>query len=427
MLSIDLSPYRSIRPLTASFALLLALAPFASARDLPPRGGQVQVPNSSIEQQGDIGARAHTNIRVFVPSGGMDNIRPPTHNDVRNGVAPEQAPPYSGYYYLETPASLACVYKLVNQVSGCNPYATTAVPYGGSRAIAIVDAYDEPTAATDLADFSLQFGLPPATLQVVYASGKKPSSNSGWALEEALDIEWAHAMAPNAKIYLVEAASSSFSSLFAAVTVASNLVAAAGGGEVSMSWGSSEFSSEGSYDTYFTKPNVVYVASAGNSAGVIYPSASPNVVSAGGTTLSRNPSSGNFQQELSWQQTGGGPSAYEGLPAYQHNLSSTLGTKRGTPDIATVADPTTGVWVYRGGSWYIVGGTSVAAPVIAGIINLAGSFQVSTAAELAAIYNNSSGFTNIVNGDCGPYEGYLAGEGWNLCTGNGSPNGMNNK
>jgi kumamolisin len=427
----------SIPTLAFSVALVLATTPRASAGllavtppgSLPARGGQVQVPESSLEDPRDIGFRAHTNVRVMVPTGGMDFVAPPSHAAVTKGVQlqPQASAPYSGYYFLETPASLACVYKLVAQVAGCNPYGTTALPTGGSRAIAIVDAYDDPTAAADLAHFSAQFGLPAANFQVVYASGKRPSPDSGWALEASLDIEWAHAMAPNARIYLVEAASNSFSSLFSAVTVASNLVAAAGGGEVSMSWGASEFSGETAFDGYFTTPKVVYVASSGDSAGVIYPSASPNVVSVGGTTLSRNPGTGNFQKELSWQQTGGGPSAYEALPAYQAGLRGTLGAHRGTPDVAAIADPTTGVWVYAGGYWYIVGGTSVAAPVTAGIINLAGSFRTSTAAELAAIYGNASGFTNIVDGACGPYEGYIAGAGWNFCTGIGSPFGAANK
>jgi kumamolisin len=95
--------------------------------------------------------------------------------------------------------------------------------------------------------------------------------------------------------------------------------------------------------------------------------------------------------------------------------------------MAAVADPTTGVWVFAGGYWYIVGGTSVAAPVMAGILNLAGNFRTSTAAELTSVYANASGFTNIVNGDCGPYEGYLAGPGWNYCTGIGCPKGAANK
>jgi kumamolisin len=420
----------SFSTLALSAAFLLATTPGASAAFLPSRGGQVQIPDSSNEDPNDVGFRAHTNVRMLVPAGGMDGVAPPAHAALTKGIgflpATSQSP-YSGYYYLETPASLACVYKLVNQVAGCNPYGTTANPSGGSRAIAIVDAYDTPTAANDLAHFSAQFGLPAANFQVVYASGKKPAYDGGWALEASLDIEWAHAMAPSARIYLVEAASNSFTDLFNAVTVASRLVVAAGGGEVSMSWGASEFSGESAYDGYFTTSGVVYVASSGDSAGVIYPSASPNVVSVGGTTLSRNPTTGNFQGELSWQQTGGGPSAYEHMPTYQNGLAATLGGHRGTPDVAAIADPTTGVWVFAGGYWYIVGGTSVAAPVTAGIINLAGSFRASSAAELAAIYANTAGFTNIVSGACGPYEGYLAGTGWNFCTGIGSPKGATSK
>ena len=130
----------------------------------------------------------------------------------------------------------------------------TANPSGGSRAIAIVDAYHYATAASDLSVFSNQFGLPQANFQVVYANGRQPPVNADWNIEEALDIEWAHAMAPDAKIYLVEAASTNFTDLLRAVSVANSLVSSAGGGEVSMSWGGSEFSGETSYDFYFTQP-----------------------------------------------------------------------------------------------------------------------------------------------------------------------------
>ncbi|HYM01332.1 MAG TPA: hypothetical protein VET85_00215, partial [Stellaceae bacterium] len=136
---------------------------------------------------------------------------------------------------------------------------------------------------------------------------------------------------------------------------------------------------------------------------------------------------GNFQAELAWQQTGGGPSAYEARPAYQNAIAVTTGAHRGTPDISAVADPTTGVWVYQGGYWWIVGGTSVAAPVWAGVINAAGHFYASSAAQLTAMYANTAGFTNVTNGDCGPYEGYLALGAWSFCTGHGSPNGKANK
>ncbi|MGA8231527.1 MAG: hypothetical protein WB795_08605, partial [Candidatus Acidiferrales bacterium] len=139
---------------------------------------------------------------------------------------------------------------------GCNPNNTTENPTGGGNAIAVVDAYDYPTAASDLSTFSAQFGLPAANFTVVYASGTRPSPDptGGWELEEALDIEWSHAIAPKAKIFLVEAASNSNTDLLTGVAVASKLVAENGGGEVSMSWGEGEFSGETAYDNNFTKP-----------------------------------------------------------------------------------------------------------------------------------------------------------------------------
>ncbi len=422
------SPRVSPSALFPVVAGLVACALAAPAGAAPARGGHVFTPDSSVEDPDGIGVAAHTHLRVFVPAGGTELAVPPKTADLRRNGLTHASVPYSGYYYLETPASLACVYNLTTTlVSGCNPYSTTANPTGGAHAIAIVDAYDDPSASSDLAYFSTQFGLPAANFQVVYAGGSRPSYSSGWALEEALDVEWAHAMAPNARIYLVEASSSSLSALMTAVSVASNLVATAGGGEVSMSWGSSEFYGETSYDQYFSKAGVVYVASAGDSPGVEYPSASPNVVGVGGTSLSRSPTTGNFQGELAWQQTGGGPSAYETRPSYQSGVAAVTGARRGVPDVSAIADPTTGVWVYQGGSWWIVGGTSVAAPVWAGIINSAGKFNSSTAAELATVYGTFSGYNNIADGDCGPNEGYLSQSPWSFCTGHGSPNGASNK
>ncbi len=227
-----------------SAAILIALpgGQRALAQPMHSRGGQVIVPDSSVEQPNDIGVRAHTNVSYFVPTGGMRGVHPPSlEAGARSGA------PANGDYWAETPASLACVYNLASQSNGCNPYAVGAVPAGGSKAIAIVDAYHDATALSDLQMFSTQFGLPAPNLQVIFASGTPPT-NSGWNLEEALDTEWAHAMAPNATIYLVEAMSNSLSDLFTAVSKASSLVVAAGGGQVSMSWGTSEFSSETNYD-----------------------------------------------------------------------------------------------------------------------------------------------------------------------------------
>ena len=158
---------------------------------------------------------------------------------------------------------------------------------------------------------------------------------------------------------------------------------------------------------------------------MIWPSASPNVVSAGGTSISRNSSTGAFQQELAWQSGGGGPSQYESRPGFQSAIASVVQTHRGTPDVAADADPSSGVWVYDYPYWYIVGGTSVAAPVWAGIVNAAGSFAASSQTELATVYANlgTSDFRDIVEGSCGPNEGYLAVAGWDFCSGVGAPLG----
>jgi kumamolisin len=402
----------------AGAAAIGVFAPNDAYTQFAVRGGHVEIPESSVEQSEYIGVRAHTNFKIFVPHAGGASA----HRPFSPEATPETGPPYAGYFY-ETPASIACVYKLVSSpVSGCNPNSVSTNATGGSRAIAIVDAYHYLTAASDLSRFSAQFGLPQAKLQVVFANGRQPPVNADWNIEEALDIQWAHAMAPAAKIYLVEAASASYSDLLTAVSVANSLLKSAGGGEVSMSWGGREFSGETGNDLYFTQSGVVYFAASGDSPGVIWPSTSPNVVSAGGTSVSRNPTTGAFQQEVAWQSGGGGPSLYEPRPSYQNGIAAIVQNKRGTPDVAADADPSTGVWVYAFPYWYIVGGTSVAAPMWAGIVNSAGSFFGSTQSELIKLYANQ-GTTDIVGGCCGPNQGYLAGSGWDLCTGLGSPAG----
>ncbi len=194
-----------VRPLAGAVAVG-ALAASNAYGQVVPRGGEVFIPDFSQEEPGHIGHRAHTNLRMFFPTAGWKCAA----TFVFRKSDPEASPPYAGYNY-ETPASLACVYKLVpSPLPGCNPNSVTANPSGGARAIAIVDAYHYPTAMHDLQVFSAQFGLPAPTsanFQVVYASGRQPPVNAHWNVEAALDVEWAHAMAPNAKIYLVEAAS----------------------------------------------------------------------------------------------------------------------------------------------------------------------------------------------------------------------------
>jgi len=360
------------------------------------------VPETTVERLEDISINAHTNHLIIA--------RPNF-----TGTAP------SG----ETPQSLRPVYNLPTS--------------GGTQVIAIVDAYDYPTAENDLNVFSLQFALPPCTtangcFQKVFANGSKPRSNCGWAQEASLDIEWAHAMAPNARIILVEAKSNSFSDLFQAVDVASNLVSSNGSwGEVSMSWGGSEFSSEASYDSHFTTAGIVYFAASGDTGGkTIYPGVSPNVVSAGGTTLHRD-ANGNFLSETGWSGSGGGKSLYENRPSYQDAVSSVVGAKRGVPDFSFDADPNSGVSVYDStlcqgvSGWLVFGGTSVASPALAGIVNLAGHFYASSNTELTTIYSdmsNSSDFRDITSGTAGSFN---ATTGWDFVTGVGSNQGTNGK
>ncbi len=400
-----------------ALAVLFVLTSLAPAQ-IKPASGKVFTPDSSIERPGDIGMRGHTNIHVFLPTKPMENLQ-------------STGAPYSGYSY-ETPASLACVYSLAKVVTGCSPSAATANPVGGAKMIAIVDAYDAPNAASDLAKFSTQFGLPAANFQTVYASGKKPAYDAGWEFEESLDVQWSHAMAPGAEIVLVEAASNSFPDLMTAEDMASKMVNAAGGGEVSNSWGGSEFSGETTYDSHFVKANVVFFASAGDDPGTIWPGTSPNVVAAGGTTVRRNPSTGVFLSEYPWDSAGGGVSWYEARPSYQSGISSLVGNFRGVPDLSFDSDPITGVWVLdtNAGGWNIVGGTSVASPSLAGIINSAGSFYASSNAELAIIYgnrNSTADFRDITTGYCGPYAGYSGVVGWDPCSGVGVVTGKAGK
>ncbi len=180
--------------------------------------GRVITPTSSVSSPTDVGVRAHTNILYLGPN---FNATPQT-----------SGPPFAGYLY-ETPASIACIYNLQSSSfsPACNPNAVTYSylnPIGGSKAIAIVDAFDDPNATGDLANFTAQFGLASANFTVVYApSGGIPVGSctgsvtqppvdptGGWEVEEALDLEWSHAMAPQAKLYLVEAQSNCFLDLF---------------------------------------------------------------------------------------------------------------------------------------------------------------------------------------------------------------------
>ncbi len=339
------------------------------------------------------------------------------------------------------PSAIQKVYNL----SGLSPSSGA----GSGQIIAIVDAYRDPNALSDLNTFNAEYGYPKlSTCTSLSQAGPcfeqadpegTPKVNSGWVLEESLDIEWAHAEAPGAKIVLVQAASNSNPNLFNAVSYANSI----GANEVSMSWGGSESSSETSYDANMTNAGTLYTASAGDSGhGAEYPAASPNVIAVGGTTLNgcSGTSCAGFTSETAWSSSGGGISSYESIPSYQSgytgpvygalSISALTGGERGIPDVSFDANPNTGVSVYDStryegqAGWFTLGGTSVGAPDWAGIL-AAGRAAGATALQGdAAIYSggystNLRDITSGTNGSCGT--DCTAGVGYDLVTGLGSP------
>lgn len=304
---------------------------------------------------------------------------------------------------------------------------------GTGQTIAIVDAYDDPNIQNDLTKFSTQFGLPSCTTTngcLVKATPQgKPHSDQGWALEESLDVQWAHAIAPGAKILLVEAKSPSFGNLMGAVDYATSK----GADQVSMSWGGSEFSSELSYDSHFNKNDVSFFASSGDSGnGTNYPAVSPYVVAVGGTTLNVD-SLGNVSSETAWSGSGGGISLYESEQSYQTNYGISTNGKRAVPDVSYDANPSTGVPVYDSfgyqGSkgWFQVGGTSAGAPQWAAataIVNSARSVPMSSSSfgtetllyQAATGTDYANNYRDITSGS----NGFNAKTGYDFVTGVGS-------
>jgi subtilase family serine protease len=342
---------------------------------------------------------------------------------------------------------LACRYGLTTATVGCSAKNALNVPSGGSGAIAVVLAYHYPNVLKDLTAFSSQFGLPVPNLKVVYASGlTTPPANSpaNWELEGALDLQWAHAMAPNAQLILVEANTNANADLLKAVDVATQQLAAGSGGQVNMSWGSAEFSAEttAAYESHFaanpfnpSRKPIVYFASSGDGAGTSWPCVSPNVVCVGGTTVRKDPVTGqtvvplvNQSAEVAWNSGGGGVSAYFAKPPYQ-NVNSASITMREVPDVALAADPLTGAWVYytnsstKASGWYVVGGTSWSSPTFAAIVNNKSSaFALNSATQLNNLYQRRSTYTDVQSGWCGSLYSLSATPGWDNCTGVGLPN-----
>jgi subtilase family serine protease len=290
---------------------------------------------------------------------------------------------------------------------------------GAATTIAIVDAYGSRSLQTDFNLFCSTFKLPAATIQVVNAQGR-PGANTGWAQETSLDVEWAHAIAPGAKLLVVVAQNSSLNNLLGAVDKAVSM----GATVVSMSWGSAEFSGEASYDSHFNVPGVTFVASAGDSGEQVeWPAASRYVVGVGGTSLFLD-ASGNYSSESAWSGSGGGISTYLPAPSFQAPWSGLA--NRTVPDVSYLADPNTGVYVAYSGKWYQFGGTSVGAPQWAALVALTGGLHSGAGSDLYSVAGtpdtiNSSYFFDVTTGSNGPGAVASAMAGYDLVTGLGSP------
>ena len=340
-------------------------------------------------------------------------------------ASPNAIPAGVGY----GPAQLQSAYAL----------AAASASNGAGRTIALVDAFDYPSAASDLASYRSAAGLPAANFTKVNQNGQAsplpapaPASDD-WNVEAALDLDMASAVCPLCSIVLVEAQDDTSNGLFTAQTAA-----AARAGFISNSWGGGESASETTMDSqFFTHAGVVTTASAGDSdfaAGVIYPAASPLVVSVGGTALNTASNARGWTESV-WntsqgsEGTGSGCSTVEAKPSWQAALSLPAGcNNRIDNDVAADADPATGVAVFDTsngvGGWIEVGGTSASSPMIAAMYALGGNPGSTPAQD---IYTHTANFFDVTSGNdgtCSPAYLCTAETGYDGPTGIGTPNGI---
>lgn len=333
---------------------------------------------------------------------------------VNNGARPAASTP-SGY----VPSDLQSAYKLPSSTAG------------SGQTVAIVDAYDDPNAESDLGVYRSQFGLSPCTtangcFHKVNQSGgtKMPRSNGGWAQEISLDLDMVSAICPNCHILLVEASSASLANLGTAVNTAAKL----GANAISNSYGGNEYSSETSDEvTYYKHPGIAITASSGDSGyGVEFPAASQYVTAVGGTSLTHSSNTRGWNETV-WNGAGSGCSAYVSKPSWQTDTGC---SRRTVADVSAVADPNTGVavydsYAYQGVSgWLVFGGTSVASPIVASVYALAGNAGSVTYGSYP--YSHTSSLFDVVsgsNGSCGGTYLCTGTTGYDGPTGLGTPNG----
>jgi subtilase family serine protease len=303
-------------------------------------------------------------------------------------------------------------------------YDVTSTTAGTGQTVAIVDAYDDPNAAADLAVYRSAYGLAPCTIangcfrKVDQNGGSAyPAANTGWSEEISLDLDMVSAMCANCNILLVEAKSSSLGDLL----TAENEAAALGANVISNSWGANEFSFETLYDGFFDHGIAITASSGDSGYGVSWPASSPYVTAVGGTSLVSSSTTRGWS-ETAWNRAGSGCSAYETKPVWQHDSGC---SERTVADVSAVADPATAVAVYDSyneSGWLAFGGTSVSSPIVAAVYVLAGNAGSATPGYPYSHANALNDVTSGSNGTCGSYL-CNAEPGYDGPTGLGTPNG----
>lgn len=386
--------------LTAGTALMLGLTAIpaaapASAQNVPQRAGFTSACSADV---------APHHARCFAEYRSAPKPTPA-------GAGSAEAP--SGL----RPSDIASAYRL---------------PPGKGQTVAVVDAYDDPKAESDLAAYRKQFGLPACTtanhcfrkVNQRGAAKPLPKGDPNWAVETSLDLDAVSAVCPKCKITLVEADSDDLTALGTAVNSAVRL----GAKIVSNSYGATEFNGVSGYGKrYYTHRGVAIVASSGDESfgPASFPAVWPRTTAVGGTTLSKK---GTAWKETAWSGASSGCSAYLAKPAWQHDTHCRMRT---VADVSAVADPDTGLSVYDTygmgpqDGWQTVGGTSLATPLIAGMIALAGN--PAQLADAQYIYQHAGSFNDVVggsNGSCGGDYLCTGLRGYDAPTGLGSPHGV---
>ena len=290
---------------------------------------------------------------------------------------------------------------------------------GSGETVAIVDAFHDPDAATDVAAYRKQYGLPACTASSGCFSQKSytTKTNKGWGVEESLDIEMVSAICPKCKILLVEAASTTTSALSTAEVYATGHA-----NYVSNSWSGNEGTK--TYDKDYNVSGVAITAATGDNGynkTAQWPAILPSVIGVGGTSLTKT----SPRTETAWSGAGSGCSKVYAKPSFQSGITTGC-SDRAEADVSAVANPNTGVAVYDTdgySGWYVVGGTSVATPITAAVFALAGNTSTNNPGNLYSHTADLNDITSGSNGSCGAPL-CTAGVGWDGPTGLGTPNGI---